>query len=184
METPNRLKLAMNDLGTVALMATVALAVGVFGNQLRDKPMPLVYQTKTERVLTAAAKMAAPPRGSPEVERAAVPEMIELEDFKTLLGDPQVLVLDARPEIFHRLGHVPGAVSLPRDDFENVYQQLRAKLEEDKERRIVIYCASYSCKDAEILRKGLEALGYTQLTVFGGGWAEWTSAGMPEERND
>jgi predicted sulfurtransferase len=63
------------------------------------------------------------------------------------------LVLDARPEIFHRLGHVPGALSLPRDDFETGYAALKEKLEADRSQPIVIYCSSASCEDSGLVKK-------------------------------
>src|SRR5690606_30147899 len=83
------------------------------------------------------------------------------------------IVLDARPEVFHRIGHIPGALSLPREDFENAYASLKEVLEVDKEQIIVVYCSSMSCQDSELVRRALTALGYSRVAILTGGWAAW-----------
>ena len=111
-----------------------------------------------------------------------VPEYMGLEEFRVLVESKGALILDARPEIFHRLGHVPGALSLPREDFEASFALHRNHLEADKGALVVIYCSGSSCEDSGLVRKALHRLGFTQISVFKGGWSAWTSAGLPEER--
>jgi rhodanese-related sulfurtransferase len=91
--------------------------------------------------------------------------------------------LDARPEIFYRLGHVPGALSLARDDFENAYAQLKERLEKDKNQPLIIYCSNSSCEDSHLVQSALLKLGYVNVAVFSGGWATWTQEKLPEETN-
>ncbi len=57
-----------------------------------------------------------------------LPGEITLDQMSDLVDEKKVLILDARPEIFHRLGYIPGALSLPRDDFENAYKILQSRL--------------------------------------------------------
>ena len=111
------------------------------------------------------------------------PESLTLEQFQAFLASKQGIILDARPEIFHRLGHVPGALSLPREDFEASYNKLKPILEKDKNQVIAVYCSSSSCEDSGLVQNALQSLGYTHVSVFHGGWAEWTNAGLPEETN-
>lgn len=167
------------DLLTVWLLATTSLCAGLLLNQFRDKPLPLVYQSKEERVMAAVEQIAF----APETARTAdVPEYMGLEEFRGLVESKEAVVLDARPEIFHRLGHVPGALSLPREDFEASFALHRSRLESDKGALIVIYCSGSACEDSDLVRKALHRLGFTRVSVFKGGWAAWTSAGLPEER--
>jgi 3-mercaptopyruvate sulfurtransferase SseA len=91
------------------------------------------------------------------------------------------LVFDARPEIFHRLGHIPAALSLPREDFENAYKTFQTELERDRTQPLILYCSSASCEDSTLVQKSLQALGYSNVAVFSGGWAEWQEKGLPEE---
>ena len=159
------------DAAFFLLLATVSLCVGLLINQFRDKPLPLVYQTKEERLQQSVRKLveARTTEAKPVVD---LPEILSLEEFAGFVENKRGVVLDARPEIFHRLGHVPGALSLPREDFENAYPALRPKLETDFSQTIVIYCASVRCEDAELVKKALAALGFTRLSIFKGGWTE------------
>jgi len=182
MTTP-RLAFFKQDILFLWMTATTALCLGLLVNQFRDHPLPLIYQNKDARLQEAVERLASAPSptAEPSASSAAHPtEYLTLEEFSEFV-DKGGLVLDARPEIFHRLGHVPGAISLPRDDFENAYAALRARLEADKARSLAVYCSGSSCEDSELVKKSLAALGFTQVAIFKGGWSEWQTAGKPEE---
>ncbi len=166
------------DLLFLLVAATTALCLGLLLNQLRDKSLPLFYLTKEQRLETVVESLADPlqfPAEGPKIQ--SLPDTLSLEEFSEFVNSKAGLVLDARPEIFHRLGHVPGAMSLAREDFENAYFGLRGMLDSHKTRPIIIYCSNASCEDSELVRKSLVALGFTQIAIFKGGWAEWTAAG-------
>ncbi len=168
-----------SDLLTVWLIATTSLCAGLLFNQFRDKPLPLIYQSKGDRVLAAAEHFTSAPAA---IQSAEVPEEIGLEDFRAMAESKEVIILDARPEIFHRLGHVPGALSLPREDFEAAFTVHKNRLEAGRNALIVIYCSGSSCEDSELVRKALHRLGFNRVAVFKGGWSAWTDAELPEER--
>jgi len=128
-------------------------------------------------------RIASKESASAPAPAVQLPEKLSLEEFSSYVQNKRGLVLDARPEIFHRLGHVPGALSLPRDDFEAGYAVLKEKLESDRSQPIVIYCSSTSCEDSGLVKKSLAALGFTNLALFEGGWSDWTNAKKPEEIN-
>jgi len=181
--TTRRLAFLKENLLFLWMTATTALCLGLLVNQFRDHPLPLIYQNKGARLQGAVERLASAPSPAAELSAssAAHPtEYLTLEEFSEFV-DKGGLVLDARPEIFHRLGHVPGAISLPRDDFENAYATLRATLEAGKTRPLVVYCSGSSCEDSELVKKSLVALGYTQVAIFKDGWSEWQAAGKPEE---
>lgn len=170
-----------SDFLVLWVMATTAVCAGLLVNQFRDVPLPFAYKDKAARMEEAVQRIAAPSPVIASSRQAQLPEKLSLEEFSSYLDSRQGLVLDARPEIFHRLGHVPSALSLPRDDFEKGYALLKDKLESDRSQALVIYCSSTSCEDAALVKKSLAALGFTNLAIFAGGWSEWTSAGKPEE---
>lgn len=179
----NQFREIRQHLGFFLILCTLSLCMGLLVNQFRDKPLPLVYQTKEERLQKSVQKLVEARETPKPTEARPLPEVLSLAEFVDFVENKRGLVLDARPEIFHRLGHVPGALSLPRDDFENIYPTLKDKLEVDLAQPVVIYCASVSCEDADLVKKALAALGFTQLKLFERGWAEWTAAGKPEETN-
>jgi len=170
-----------SDLMVIWIVATTALCVGLLVNQFRDTPLPLVYKDKAERLQDSVQRITSKESASAPAPAVHLPEKLSLEEFSSYVESKRGLVLDARPEIFHRLGHVPGALSLPRDDFEKGYEALKAKLEADRSQPIVIYCSNSSCEDSGLVKKSLASLGFTNLALFEGGWAEWTNAKKPEE---
>jgi rhodanese-related sulfurtransferase len=62
---------------------------------------------------------------------------------------------------------VPGALSLPRDDFEAAYARISEAL--PKDRTVVAYCASETCVDAGLVRAALVKLGHARVVIFHGG---------------
>ncbi len=173
-------KCLLPDLCALGMMATIAICVGLLVNQFRDKPLSLVYQSKQVRLDQAVSRVAALEDSRPS--SPSVSQELSLDEFRIFVEKKRGLILDARPELFHRLGHVPGALSLPREDFEAGYARLKSRLEADKNQPMVVYCSSNSCEDSELLQKALGGLGFTQVVVWRGGWAEWTQAGLPEEK--
>jgi 3-mercaptopyruvate sulfurtransferase SseA len=169
-----------SDLMILWLVATTALCVGLLVNQFRDTPLSLVYKDKAERLQDSVQRIATQQQAA-AAPVSHLPEKLSLEEFSAYSQEKRGMILDARPEIFHRLGHVPGALSLPRDDFEAGYAALKGKLESDRSQMIVIYCSSTSCEDSGLVKKSLASLGYTNLALFEGGWSEWTNAKKPEE---
>jgi len=169
------------DIIFLFLAVSVCLAAGILINQFRESPLPLAYKTKAERMHDSVQRIAAQDPIPASAPASHLPERLNLELFSVYVEKKQGVVLDARPEIFHRLGHVPGALSLPRDDFEKGYAALKGKLEADRSQPIAIYCSGADCEDSGLVKKSLAALGYTNLALFEGGWSAWTSAKKQEE---
>jgi rhodanese-related sulfurtransferase len=176
------MKMFCFDLMFICLMTTSALCAGLIINKFRATPLPLVYKDKDARLQDSIQRIAAKEVSSAPVPAVQLPEKLSLEEFSEYVKNNRGLVIDARPEIFHRLGHIPGALSLPRDDFENGYAMLKTKLETDHAQPIAIYCSSASCEDSHLVKKSLASLGFTNLALFEGGWDAWTDAKEPEER--
>ena len=170
-----------SDLMILWLLATSALCGGMLINQFRESPLPLVYKSKAGRMHDSVQRIASKQVVPAQAPASHLPERLNLEEFSAYVEKKQGLVLDARPEIFHRLGHVPSALSLPRDDFEVGYAALKAKLEADRSQPLVIYCSSSSCEDSGLVKKSLKTLGYSNIALFEGGWAAWTGAKKTEE---
>jgi rhodanese-related sulfurtransferase len=91
------------------------------------------------------------------------------------------LVLDARGIDFYKMGHIPGALPLPEDDFDHAF----ANLEDTLRRRfdIIVYCAGYGCEASHIVTRKLRERGI-QATILHEGWPAWTDAGYPVKEGD
>jgi len=178
------------DAGGFALLLSGAVCIGLLVNQFRDHQLPLTYVSKAGRVEDAVKQIQVVSESRPEtaqnatVQSAAPPQDISLDDFRQYVDKKDGLILDARPEIFHRLGHVPGALSFPREDFDAAYAKLRPVLEKDKTQPLLVYCAGGECEDSQMVADGLSKLGYRRVFVFKGGWDEWDAAHLPEEKTE
>jgi rhodanese-related sulfurtransferase len=160
------------------VLVVISILVGLLINPFRTRPLPLVYQSKAERLKAVVETLF----DTPLSELTGQQRSLSLEQFGKFVNEGHGVVLDARPEIFYRLGHVPGALSLARDDFEMAYLKCREILEKDQKQSIVVYCSGESCEDSVLLGKALIQLGYENIGIFHGGWTEWTRAGLPEEQ--
>lgn len=107
---------------------------------------------------------------------------ISLEQFFELQQSGKALIYDARPTVFHAIGHIPGSVSLPKHNCDaNIAKredEIKAALKQGK--KIVVYCTSMTCPDARTLAIHISGFGYP-VSVFTGGWDAWKEAGMPTE---
>ncbi len=87
----------------------------------------------------------------------------------------RVLVLDVRPEVEYRNGHLPGAVSLPVSDVRKRLDTL------PRDRRIVAYCRGTYCLSADEAVALLKEHGFDAVRLDGG-WLEWAEEGRPREQ--
>lgn len=173
------------DLGGLAVLAVTALAIGLAINHWRAKPLPLVYHTKAERLENAVETISkqAPTNAPTNAVSQPALSQISLDELKRRSAATNSVILDARAEFFYQLGHVPGALSLPRSDFEAAYAKLKTRLEADKNQPIAVYCSGSDCEDSQMVAEALVKLGFRKVAVFKGGWDDWTAAHLPEEKS-
>lgn len=173
------------DLLFIGVLILASGAVGQIINHCREQPLPFGYATKAERLeksVQAIIPLKPVETLLPKTPVESVPVDLSLKEFQAFAAARRGLVLDARPEIFYRLGHVPYALTLPRETFDKAYTLLRGRLETDLAVPLVVYCSSATCEDSELVQKALQKIGFTHVALFRGGWGEWTEAHLPEER--
>jgi len=97
---------------------------------------------------------------------------VALAEFRKLVREGKVTVIDVRPQDEYAAGHIPGALSIP-------LAELRKRLSDiPKHRDVVAYCRGPYCvlavEAVTLLRKrGIRA------RRFEGGWPAWRLAGHP-----
>lgn len=91
----------------------------------------------------------------------------------------QALFIDARsPEDYAEI-HISGAVNLPREELDKIDPASLPNVPAD--RLLVVYCSTLSCDAALVVAEKLQSLGYTEVSVFMGGFRAWDEAGYPAE---
>jgi rhodanese-related sulfurtransferase len=167
----------VQDLLGVWVLMTACIIAGLTINEIRSTPLPLVYSSPQMRLNQSVGELEHAPSVSVRLDRD-----VDRKEMQQISTGHLTLILDARPEIFFRLGHIPSALSLPRDDFENRYHVLQTTLESYRDKPMVVYCSSSDCPDSQMVAEALQKLGYQHVRLFRGGWNEWESANLPEEK--
>ena len=120
---------------------------------------------------------------SQQAEQAAIKPgavtVISIEHLYNLKLQDQVLLIDCRKPLFHRLGSIEGSVNISRHQFESSFAEVKPKLDSavEADQIIVLYCLNPKCPIAYNVAQQLSKLGYS-VTIFDGGWEEWKRSGL------
>jgi len=167
----------LRDFLMIPVLLTGCVAFGLIVNQHRQSPLPLVYSSPEARLKSAVTSIGAKPSST-----ASLGADVDKKEMLRISADHSALILDARPQTFFELGHIPSALSLPRDDFEKSYQSLQKILSPYWGKPIVVYCSDSGCRDSQLVGEALHKLGYQNVRLFRGGWDEWINADLPTQQ--
>jgi rhodanese-related sulfurtransferase len=100
----------------------------------------------------------------------AASEMVTIAQARSWSAD--AIWIDARPQEEFEREHVPGALLLNEDRWNELLPQVLAVWAPEK--RIVVYCSSESCGSSrEIAHRLRKEAGLTNVFVLEGGWEAW-----------
>ncbi|HEX7260408.1 MAG TPA: rhodanese-like domain-containing protein, partial [Luteolibacter sp.] len=124
---------------------------------------------------------AAPPK-PPRMNGRGKITSISLTELFALQQAGQVVIYDARPGYFYNLGHLPGAINLPKMncDAQITKRETEIKAALAAKKTIVVYCTNLLCPDARTVANHLAGFGYSS-SVLTGGWDAWKESGLPTE---
>jgi ArsR family transcriptional regulator len=104
---------------------------------------------------------------------------MSIDEFTAAHAAGTILVVDVRGATSHRMGHIPGAISVPVRDVAKSIDVVRTKA---RGRRVVTYC---SCPDEHLSNQAaveLSKRGITNVAALVGGYLEWLAVGGKVER--
>jgi rhodanese-related sulfurtransferase len=107
------------------------------------------------------------------------PEVAEIS-LREVVANRQTgkaLLIDARPQEFFRVEHIPGAINLSPDLFEVMYPVLLGN--EDLERPIIVYGRTVSRHYDQDVAYRLGSRDHEHVSIFIGGSREWKRRGHP-----
>jgi rhodanese-related sulfurtransferase len=156
------------------MIAAIGLGLGLVVNAARSSPLPLVRPA----VFSKPGRVSA---NSSLAHQSHVIAMIGLDEMQTLVGAAGVLVLDARPSLFHSFKRIPGALNLSKEQFARDFAGIEARLRALEARRLVVYCSGADCEDSRYVASELAARGFPNIVLFEGGFEQWEEAGLPVE---
>ncbi|HEX4933045.1 MAG TPA: rhodanese-like domain-containing protein [Gemmatimonadaceae bacterium] len=102
--------------------------------------------------------------------RARIRQVTPEETMRLREADPDLVLLDCREPNEWNLGHVPGAVFIPRGILES-----NVEAAVPRTARVVIYCASGN--RSALATETLLQMGYTDVASMSGGIRGWVAAG-------
>jgi rhodanese-related sulfurtransferase len=94
------------------------------------------------------------------------------EELLRRLQEGTVVVIDARPAVEYRQGHIAGAISIPVAELADRLQELPA------DRQIIAYCRGPYCVYADEMVQLLAERGIPAARLDDG-YPEWAAAGLP-----
>jgi rhodanese-related sulfurtransferase len=159
----SRIKLLGISVAQAGGFAVLALIIGM-----------LYHFTNDEGLLANANATAA-------IQQAHVGSFIpKITERKVLeLLDTDTIFIDARLARDFQTGHLEGAISLPVNSSDEERQKATSNI--DKDARVVLYCQSSGCKYAERVAIKLIDDGFTDISIYKGGWAEWAAKNGKDE---
>jgi rhodanese-related sulfurtransferase len=84
------------------------------------------------------------------------------------------MLIDARTKEEYQEAHIVGAVSIPEKNFEDSV----ALLPTNKNYQLVLYCNGVKCGKSKKAAKKAEAMGYTNILIYGEGFPVWEEKGL------
>lgn len=140
-------------------------AVGLGANAFRADGIPLIERWTDQ---LAAKRQAS---GFPAVS---------LAEAAAALARHDAIFLDARDPDFYALGHIPGALNLPVHDFDRMFPGLNERIAAAP--WVIVYCDGGGCEASVELTGKLFLAGIARVSVFPGGFQEWTESGQAVEK--
>src|SRR5687767_2632950 len=102
--------------------------------------------------------------------KTRVQEMPPVDSITVHDSDPATLFIDVREPNEWNLGHIPGAIHIPRGILESNIEAVAPR-----DRRIVLYCASGN--RTALAADALQQMGYSNVASLAGGFRGWVEAG-------
>jgi rhodanese-related sulfurtransferase len=133
-------------------------------NQYR-KNHPVVVNGSTDPVVNI-------PPPAPVVDATKHKE-VSTAQAKKLFDSKAALFIDARPADQFDKGHIPGAINVYANEFQNQIPMLLKYLNENPNQLIVAYCGGGLCELSHDLATQLLQLKFTNVVVYTGGTGEW-----------
>jgi rhodanese-related sulfurtransferase len=120
-------------------------------------------------LIPAGLTAAFHPRRPAWSEDTLLPGEVKLQTV--LAWGTDVLWIDARSLKEYEAEHVPGAILLNLEDWEQLFPRFLDRWR--PEEKIVVYCSSTSCELSHEVAERLKTNGISPVYVLKGGWEAW-----------
>jgi len=135
-----------------------------------EKPVPPLDPSKVSEADSSEDEAAIP-------SQPGTITHIPLGDLYQLVQNNAALIYDIRPTSNYKRGHVPGANSWPKSNYEDGLDQNepRIRAANSANTPVVVYCTDLACPDAASMAAALAARGHS-ISILHGGYEAWKIA--------
>ena len=131
----------LRDLIGCAVLAVLAMGIGLGANVFRSDPLSLKYTRPAERLVGVVSHEGESSVGDWEPGL----HLIDLEQMSRIVDDQSAIIVDGRPDRCVEFGHIPGAENLACKEFDEDYQRLEKRLKPAKEGTVpLVICSGLS----------------------------------------
>lgn len=167
----------LNSLNYLGAAATLLIAAC---SDPTPPPVPVapVKPVATKPVETPQVDKPVPVPIPPTVKPGQITS-VDMGQLFTMSQTGKLYLIDTRPPLFFRLGHIDGANSLPLIKYDKAILDKKPQIDAASKagKVIVAYCQNVNCPDAHKLATKLSRMGYN-VSIYSGGWEEWKRSGI------
>ncbi|MCP4583410.1 MAG: rhodanese-like domain-containing protein [candidate division Zixibacteria bacterium] len=152
------------------LLTIVATIVAFAVNAVSPNDIALVGTWYDNRV---QVELEVPPSYYEEMDT-----LLTMHQAFTLWNDGAIFIDTREPYEFEE-GHIPGALNLPFEEWDDYWGDIEPLLKTDDE--IICYCGGLDCELSLFAARELITIGYPKAYIFFGGIHKWVGADLPLE---
>jgi 3-mercaptopyruvate sulfurtransferase SseA len=158
-------------------LIALTILLGLGTRVIQDSPVPFWGFPQPIKLIQPKGAIAETTALSSSNEAFVPADKPYAVDYMTVMGlfskqkRDSIHFVDARDPALYAAGHIPGSVNIP---FELLGEYLTKLNEIPKNQLIVFYCDGGDCRLSHDLAEYALTQGWNRLSVFEGGWAEWS----------
>ena len=96
--------------------------------------------------------------------------VINLSQFKRMLGEKRPIVIDARDREAYDDGHIGAAWNVPALEVDQYFEKFVTL---PRDTLILVYCNNPECHLSRMVGDFLQVMGFSNIYHYDGGWDEW-----------
>jgi rhodanese-related sulfurtransferase len=162
--------------GQVLTVVALSVLLGLGARVVQKQPVPFWGFPKPVELIQPKAAFAGAESISPDSAFAPSDKPYEV-DISMAMGlymkrkKSNIHFIDAREPELYAEGHIPGAQNIPFERIATYGDSLKTLPKSDL---FVLYCDGGDCHQSHDLAEYMLANGWQRITVYTGGWAEWS----------
>lgn len=163
--------------GQVLTMVALSVLLGLGAREFQKQPVPFWGFPQPVSLIQPRLAFAGAESVSPDSAFAPSDKPYEV-DLSMTMGlymkrkKSSVHFIDAREPELYAEGHIPGAKNIPFDRVAKYTDSLKVL---PKTELFVLYCDGGDCHQSHDLAEYMLANGWRRVTVYVGGWKEWSA---------